>query len=90
MRAVQRHRESVDIDMTPERVLLSLGYDDMGNNAALLHPDDKRVIEGEDGGSGIPRASHMVVCKCGYEYWMHPKVQGALYFTRTCQGIVKL
>jgi hypothetical protein len=75
--------------------LYSLGYDDWGNNAELLHPNDKAVIHGEAvngryGKTGVPRAGGDNVCKCGYIFYQHPPVQGALYFTRTCEGIVKL
>lgn len=81
--------------MTSPGILHSLGYDDYGNNPALLHPDDKRVIEGDAvngryGQSGVPRAGGDTVCKCGYIFYHHPPVQGALYFHRTCEGIVKL
>lgn len=82
--------------MTPDTVLRSLGYDDWGNNPGLLHPDDKAKIDGEiDNGkygkTGVPRAGGRAECAvCGYELELHPKVQGALYFTRSCEGIVKL
>lgn len=81
--------------MTSPSVLHSLGYDDMGNHSGLLHPDDKRAIEGDAdngryGRTGVPRACGDAVCKCGYIFCHHPPVQGALYFTRTCEGIVKL
>lgn len=68
-----------------------LGYDDMGNCARLLHPDDKRAIEGDDGHGGIRRAAGDTPCRvCGEIYYRHPPVQGALYMTRTCREIVKL
>lgn len=81
--------------MTSPSVLYSLGYDDMGNNPSLLHPDDKAMIDGDKpngryGCTGVPRAGGDSVCKCGYINYMHPPVQGALYLTRTCEGIVKL
>jgi hypothetical protein len=80
---------------TPESVRLSLGYDEWGNHAGLLHPDDKQRIDGETpngryGNTGVPRAGGEAVCKCGFIFYLHPPVQGALYFTRTCEGIVKL
>lgn len=76
-------------------VLEALGYDDLGNCPALLHPDDKKRIEGElpngrYGLSGVPRAGGDSPCKCGFILYHHPQVQGALYLTRTCEGIVKL
>ncbi|QTG12412.1 hypothetical protein G6M86_03755 [Agrobacterium tumefaciens] len=82
--------------MTSPSVLQSLGYDDWGNNPDLLHPKDKAIIDGEAengryGKTGVPRAGGRAECaKCGYPLEMHPKVQGALYFTRSCEGIVKL
>lgn len=82
--------------MTPTSILYSLGYDDWGNNSDLLHPNDKAIIDGEAengryGKSGVPRAGGRAECgKCGFLLEYHPKVQGALYFTRSCEGIVKL
>lgn len=81
--------------MTSPSILHSLGYDDMGNHAGLLHPSDKAIMDGEAengryGRTGVPRAAGEAVCKCGYIYYHHPAVQGALYFRRTCEGIVKL
>lgn len=82
--------------MTSPSILYALGYDDMGNNPDLLHPDDKAKIEGEAengryGKTGVPRAgTHADCLVCGYPLSMHPRVQGALYFTRGCEGIVKL
>jgi hypothetical protein len=80
---------------TPDSVRYSLGYDDWGNHPALLHPNDKLAIDGEiDNGrygkTGVPRAGGETICKCGFSFYLHPPVQGALYFTRTCEGIVKL
>lgn len=68
----------------PTSILWSLGYDDMLNNPDLLHPKDKAELD-----AGIRRAGD-VLCKCGWSYHSHPKVQGALWATRTCEGIVKL
>lgn len=81
--------------MIPIATLYSLGYDDFGNNEALLHPNDKAIIDGEAingryGKYGVPRAGGDSICKCGATLYQHPKVQGALYLTRTCEGIVKL
>lgn len=81
--------------MTSPIILYGLGYDEYGNNEKLLHPDDKAIIEGEAvngryGSSGVPRAGGDYTCDCGMIFYHHPKVQGALYLTRTCVGIVKL
>ena len=64
-----------------EPINIGLGYDQFGNNEYLLHPDDKAYIER----TGVNRAGGDVVCEhCGYTYYMHPPVQGALYLTRVC------
>lgn len=63
-----------------------LGYDQFGNNFSILAESDRIFIEEV----GVPRASGDVICKCGSHYYIHPHVQGALWATRTCQGIVKL
>ncbi|AEG53175.1 hypothetical protein LOF17_25875 [Sinorhizobium meliloti] len=82
--------------MTSPSILHSLGYDDWGNNPDLLHPNDKAIIDGEVengryGKVGVPRAGGRADCNvCGYPLELHPKVQGALYFIRSCEGIVKL
>lgn len=71
----------------PETMRSFLGYDGNGNSVALLAEADRLFIENV----GVPRAGGDVVCeKCGFIYYDHPPVQGALYLTRTCQGIVKL
>lgn len=71
----------------PESMLQNLGYDWMGNNFDLVAEADRRYIEQH----GIVRAGQDVVCsKCNMEYRLHPKVQGMLYLTRTCEGIFKL
>jgi hypothetical protein len=80
----------------PMSVLDGLGYDEFGNNSNLLHPNDLAILNGEAengkyGNIGVPRAGHEYLCEnCNYPLYSHPKVQGALYLTRTCVGIVKL
>lgn len=68
-----------------DKMRQAFGYDDAGNAPSLLADRDRREIE-----RGVPRASGMVVCVCGVQYNRHPPVQGALWATRTCTGIVKL
>jgi len=63
-----------------------LGYDSLGNNFSLISEPDRAFIEEV----GVPRASGEVTCKCGSPYRIHPAVQGALWATRTCEGLVKL
>jgi hypothetical protein len=59
------------------------GYDSFGNCDRLTAEADKDV--------DIPRAGGDVVCRvCGVKYVHHPAVQGRLWATRTCEGIVKL
>lgn len=70
----------------PDTMRESLGYDANGNAPHLLAEMDRRLIEEV----GVPRAGGDVVCRCGFTYYQHPAVQGALYLTRTCAGIVKL
>lgn len=67
-------------------MMRSLGYDEYGNNETLLSAVDRECLEKNT----WFRASGEVLCKCGVRYYAHPKVQGALWLTRTCQGIVKL
>lgn len=73
--------------LPPDSMLPYLGYDAMGNNLDLVaEVDRKHLIE-----YGIRRSPGDVVCKkCKFEYRYHPKVQGMLYLTRTCEGIFKL
>lgn len=70
----------------PEGMARGLGYDADGNNQSLLAERDREEID-----RGIPRAAGTATCgKCGLELRLHPPVQGALWLTRTCEGIVKL
>ncbi|USN15964.1 hypothetical protein PAPPERLAPAPP_02230 [Brevundimonas phage vB_BpoS-Papperlapapp] len=70
----------------PDTMRESLGYDQNGNAPHLLAEADRHYIDEV----GVPRAGGDVVCRCGFSYYQHPAVQGALYYTRTCEGIVKL
>lgn len=63
----------------------ALGYDEWGNNEALLAPVDKQALEE---GTWM-RAAGSMLCECGIEYRLHPKVQGCLWLTRTCLGLKK-
>lgn len=63
----------------------AFGYDSFGNAEDLIAEKDKRVIE-----AGINRASGGVICRCRLPYYSHPPVQGALWLTRTCEGLYKL
>lgn len=65
----------------------ALGYDEFGNNPRLLHPSDERIIsKGE-----VRRVNGDMLCqKCHMPVRLHPKVQGALWVTRSCEGLVKL
>lgn len=64
----------------------ALGYDEMGNNPALLTRDDALALrEGT-----WRRAAGETLCRCGAAYYVHPPCQGALWLVRTCEGLVKL
>lgn len=63
----------------------AFGYDDLGNAPRLLAEMDRLDME-----RGIKRAGGGVICSCGVLYHNHPPVQGALWLTRTCQGLFKL
>ena len=64
-----------------EGVYIGLGYDQYGNHVYLLHPDDRKFIETV----GPKRAGGDAVCEfCGYTFYQHPPVQGALALTRVC------
>lgn len=69
------------------RMAEALGYDENGNADRLLAVDDAVKIE-----HGFwRRGSGETVCeRCGMSFNLHPKVQGALWLTRTCEGLVKL
>lgn len=67
-----------------EQMQFTLGYDEWGNNRSLIAACDKHQL------SNVSRASGDVICKCGSPYRLHPGVQGALWATRTCEGIFKL
>ncbi len=71
--------------MLTDKMREAFGYDSFGNSELLLAELDKQVID-----RGIQRAAGMTMCKCGCTYNRHPAVQGALWLTRTCDGIVKL
>lgn len=73
--------------MMTDGMRVNLGYDDAGNNMSLVAIADHAAMSMN---GGVPRASGDVVCKCGSAYRLHPPVQGMLYLTRTCEGIVKL
>jgi hypothetical protein len=75
-------------DPTPRLEILrsNLGYDSLGNAPHLLCPNDKIAIESGD----YKRVGGEALCTCGLPYNLHPPVQGALYLTRSCQGLVKL
>jgi hypothetical protein len=63
----------------------ALGYDAFGNNPDLVCEADKEAL------SNIPRASGDATCDiCHALLRLHPSVQGALWATRACYGIVKL
>lgn len=64
----------------------ALGYDIFGNAPELVCAKDQIELE-----AGIPRAGGDVECSvCHMLYKNHPPVQGALWATRTCKGLVKL
>lgn len=72
---------------TPEPILASLHYDQFGNNPDLLAPGDQRNIDA----GRYTRAGGEAECPhCGMTLRLHPRVQGALWLTRTCEGLVKL
>lgn len=88
-----RHGESLEPEHrpaslgTPHEVLATLHYDSFGNNPDLLTRADKRNI---DAGRYL-RASGDFECRCcGFPLRHHPRVQGALWLTRGCEGLVKL
>ncbi len=63
-----------------------LGYDEDGNHPDLLAPADADALEN----GTWRRADQAVECVCGSAFWTHPRVQGALWLVRTCEGLVKL
>lgn len=70
----------------PTAMAEALGYDEMGNAPKLLTTDDALAIwEGS-----WRRASGDVICRCGANFYSHPRCQGALWLVRTCEGLVKL
>lgn len=72
--------------MLTEKMRTAFGYDSYGNSHELLSEKDRREMN-----KGVPRAGGEVLCcVCGVTYNIHPRVQGALWATRTCEGIVKL
>lgn len=69
--------------MLTDKMREAFGYDSFGNCDRLLAEADRDV--------DVPRAGGDVVCRvCGVKYYAHPAVQGKLWATRTCEGIVKL
>lgn len=72
--------------MLTDKMRTAFGYDSFGNSDVLLAEVDRLSLD-----AGISRAGGTVVCRvCGVTYNAHPSVQGALWATRTCEGIVKL
>lgn len=70
--------------LMPTAMARGLGYNDAGYNADLIAFGDARE-------EFVPRASGDAICSvCHYALRMHPPVQGALFLTRTCTGLVKL
>lgn len=71
----------------PFTIRVTLGYDEVGFCEELIAEVDKEVMRK---GTWV-RAEGRVICeKCGFAYREHPPVQGALFMTRTCTGLVKL
>lgn len=66
----------------------AMGYDQHGNAPDLLSPKDAAALEDND----WKRADGNAICWiCNSTYYLHPRVQGALWLRRTCdQGLVKL
>lgn len=75
------------VHRTPSSILDWIGYDSMGNKPELLAEVDRVALdEGR-----ITRVNGDTACpRCGYEYRVHPQVQGALWATRGCERLVKL
>lgn len=72
--------------MLTDKMREAFGYDCMGNSPKLLAEADRIALE-----AGVQRASGDCECLvCGVDFYRHPQVQGALWATRTCEGIVKL
>lgn len=72
--------------MLTDQMREAFGYDSYGNSMRLLCQSDRIMMA-----RGVPRAGGDVACRtCGVLYRNHPAVQGALWATRTCEGIVKL
>jgi len=72
--------------MLTDKMREAFGYDSFGNSHKLLASHDRLMMR-----RNVPRAGGDVVCTvCGVIYARHPPVQGALWATRTCEGIVKL
>lgn len=71
--------------MFTDKMREAFGYDMLGNSPTLVAAADEVVLE-----RGINRAAGTVMCSCGVTYNLHPPVQGALWATRTCEGIFKL
>jgi len=72
--------------MTTE-MATAMGYDEAGNCAKLLARVDAEALEAGD----FRRVAGEARCpRCGSAYRLHPPVQGALWLTRGCDGLVKL
>lgn len=71
--------------MLTERMKNAFGYDEQGNCESLLANVDKERLEKGD----WIRTSGESVCSCGSLNRHHPPVQGCLWLTRTCDGLVK-
>jgi hypothetical protein len=71
----------------PEGIRSGLGYDEMGNAAHLLTEVDRYALEK---GDFIRADGNARCCVCDYPLNQHPPVQGALWLTRSCWGLVKL
>jgi hypothetical protein len=77
-----------EADVLTDKMREAFGYDSFGNSHKLLSSFDRLMMHRR---GGVPRAGGDVVCAvCGVKYVLHPPVQGALWATRTCEGIVKL
>ena len=65
----------------------ALGYDSLGNNPTLVSEADRTTIEA---GLYVRLSPDQTCPVCQQHMRSHPAVQGALWLTRACQGLVKL
>lgn len=65
----------------------ALGYDENGNNTDLIAAADREAI---DNGLYVRLSPDQTCPVCHLPMRSHPAVQGALWLTRACQGLVKL